>query len=89
MVLGGDGSSIWPTTPFGSPLLDGLDLTLQFKADRMLLDEDTAITGPSAEIRLSPSLFRLDGLQGAFAGGQLDGSLSIRRTERRPRLPAG
>ncbi|XHC12968.1 AsmA-like C-terminal region-containing protein [Labrenzia sp. ac12] len=77
----GDGSSIWPTTPFGSPLLDGLDLTMQFKADRMLLDEDTAITGPSAEIRLSPSLFRLDGLQGGFAGGQLDGSLSIRRTE--------
>lgn len=77
----GDGSSMWPTTPFGSPLLDGLDLTVQLKADRLLLDEETAISSPSAELRLSPSLFRLDGLHGAFAGGQLDGSLSIRRTE--------
>ncbi|MHA7777490.1 AsmA family protein [Roseibium sp. M-1] len=77
----GDGSSIWPVAPFGSPLLEGVDLTLQFQADRMLLDEETAIANPRAELRLSPALLRLDGLSGAFAGGALTGSLSIKRTE--------
>jgi uncharacterized protein involved in outer membrane biogenesis len=77
----GDGSSIWPVAPFGAPLMDGVDVTLAFEADRLRLDEDTEVTGPRAELRLSPTLLRLDGLSGAFAGGSLEGSLSIRRTE--------
>nr|WP_282449398.1 AsmA family protein [Roseibium sp. CAU 1639] len=77
----GDGSSMWPVAPFGAPLLDGFDLTLAFQADRLRLDEDSAITGPKAELRISPTLMRLDGLSGAFAGGNLQGSLSIRRSE--------
>lgn len=77
----GDGSSIWPVDPFGAPLLDGFDVSLAFQADRLLLDDENEITGPRAEFRLSPSLMRLDGLSGAFAGGGLNGSLSIRRSE--------
>ena len=77
----GDGLSFWPTTPFGAPLLEGLDIALQFQADRLLLDETTEIANPRAELRLSPTLLRLDGLSGAFAGGALNGSLSIRRSD--------
>ncbi|WP_425070086.1 AsmA family protein [Roseibium sp.] len=77
----GDGSSIWPVDPFGAPLLHGFDVSLAFQADRLLLDDENEITGPRAEFRLSPSLMRLDGLSGAFAGGRLNGSLSIRRSE--------
>ncbi len=77
----GDGSSIWPTVPFGAPLLDRLDVTLQFEADRLLLDDETEISNPRAEMRLSPALMRLDGLTGAFAGGGLTGSLSVQRSD--------
>ncbi|MEM9632175.1 MAG: AsmA-like C-terminal region-containing protein [Pseudomonadota bacterium] len=77
----GDGSSIWPTATFGAPLLDGIDLTLQFNADRLLIDEATAILNPKAEVRLTPTLLRLDGLNGAFAGGRFSGSLSLRRSD--------
>jgi uncharacterized protein involved in outer membrane biogenesis len=77
----GDGLSFWPALPFGSPLLEGFDVTLQFQADRMLLDETTEIANPRADLRLSPTLLRLDGLSGAFAGGALNSSLSIRRSE--------
>ncbi|GAB4521424.1 MAG: AsmA-like C-terminal region-containing protein [Roseibium sp.] len=77
----GDGSSVWPSVPFGAPLLDGFDVTLDFRAGRLLLDEASEITGPRADLRVSPTLLRLDGLTGAFAGGELTGSLSIRRSE--------
>ena len=77
----GDGTSIWPTAAFGAPLLEGADLTLDFKADSLLLDETTAIANPRAELRLTPTLLRLDGLNGAYAGGRLDGSLSLRRSD--------
>ncbi|MCV0429061.1 MAG: AsmA family protein, partial [Roseibium sp.] len=77
----GDGSSIWPTAAFGTPLLKDLDLTLDFRADSLLVDETTAIANPRAEVRLTPSLLRLDGLNGSFAGGRLDGSLSLRRSD--------
>ncbi|MEO9528371.1 AsmA family protein [Roseibium sp.] len=77
----GDGSSVWPSAPFGAPLLDGFDVTLDFQAERLLLDGESAVTAPRGELRLSPSRMRLDGLTGAFAGGELNGSLSIRRTE--------
>lgn len=77
----GDGSSIWPSMPFGSPLLDGFDLALNFEADRLALDDATAIANSRAELRLTPTLFRLDGLNGAFAGGALEGSLSLRRSD--------
>lgn len=77
----GDGSSIWPSAPFGTPLLDRLDVTLQVEAERLLVDDETEIAGPRAELRLSPSLMRLDGLSGAFAGGNLNGSLSVQRSD--------
>ncbi|WP_422034877.1 AsmA family protein [Roseibium sp.] len=77
----GDGTSIWPTGPFGTPLLDRLDVSLQFEAGRLLIDEETAIDTPRAELRISPTLMRLDGLSGAFAGGKLTGSLSVQRSD--------
>jgi uncharacterized protein involved in outer membrane biogenesis len=77
----GDGSSAWPSAPFGTPLLDGFDVSLDFRAGRLLLDHESEIAGPRAELRVSPTLLRLDGLKGAFAGGELSGSLTIRRTE--------
>lgn len=87
MVLGpdqwfsaGDGSSIWPTASFGAPLLDGINLTLQVSADRLFLEDDLEIATPKAELRLSPTLMRLDGLSGTFAGGRLAASLSLQRS---------
>lgn len=77
----GDGTSIWPVAPFGAPLLDGFDVTLQFRADSLTIDEETRITNPRAELRVTPTLMRLDGLNGAFAGGNLTGSLSLRRSD--------
>jgi uncharacterized protein involved in outer membrane biogenesis len=77
----GDGTSIWPVAPFGAPLLNGFDVTLQFQADALAVDKETRITNPRAELRVTPTLMRLDGLNGAFAGGSLNGSLSIRRSD--------
>ncbi len=77
----GDGSSIWPVAAFGAPLLDGLDLTLRFEADELVIDEATAIGSPRAELRLTPSMLRLDGLSGSIAGGTLQSSLSLRRSD--------
>lgn len=77
----GDGSSIWPTAPFGTPLLEGFDLTLGLQADRMIIDETLEISNPNAELRLTPVMMRLDGLNGVFAGGALTSSLSLRRSE--------
>ncbi|MBN9671619.1 AsmA family protein [Roseibium aggregatum] len=77
----GDGSSIWPVATFGAPLLGGLDLSLAFEAGRLMVDETTEIANPRADLRLTPVMLRLDGLSGAFAGGGLEGSLSLRRTE--------
>ncbi len=77
----GDGSSIWPVAFFGAPLLDDLDLTLDLRAGEMLVDDDTAIQSARAELRLTPVLMRLDGLNGTYSGGNLEGNLSIRRSD--------
>jgi len=77
----GDGTSMWPVAPFGAPLLDGFDVSLALQAERLRLDDDSEVTGPRADLRLSPTLLRLDGLSGAYGGGSLQGSLSIRRSD--------
>lgn len=77
----GDGSSIWPVAFFGGPLLEDFDLTVDLRTDSLVLEEDTAIRAARAEMRLTPTLLRLDGVNGAFAGGTLEGSLSLRRSE--------
>ncbi|MDN3720057.1 AsmA-like C-terminal region-containing protein [Roseibium salinum] len=77
----GDGSSIWPVASFGAPLLDGIDLAFDFHAGRLLIDETTEIANADGNLRISPTLLRLDGLKGAFAGGSLEGSLSLTRTD--------
>lgn len=77
----GDGSSIWPVASFGAPLLEGIDLALQLEADRLIVDEDAEIDNPRMEMRLTPAMLRLDGLTGAFAGGALEGSLTLRRSD--------
>ena len=77
----GDETSIWPAAFFGAPLLDGLDITLDLRADRLRLDEETALRSTRAELRLTPTLLRLDGLNGGYSGGKLEGSLSLRRSD--------
>lgn len=77
----GDGSSIWPVAFFGAPLLDNLDLTVDLRADELFVDDDAAIQSARAELRLTPVLLRLDGLNGAYSGGNLKGNLSIRRSD--------
>ncbi len=77
----GDGSSIWPVAPFGEPLLDGVDVTLQVKADRLRIGDETEVASPRAELRLTPALLRLDRLEGSFAGGKVNASLSVRRSD--------
>ncbi|TYC51700.1 AsmA family protein [Rhodobacterales bacterium] len=77
----GDGSSLWPTSSFGTPLLGDIDLAIRLTADRLTLDEGAEIASPRADLRISPTMLRLDGLSGNFAGGGLEGSLSLRRTD--------
>ncbi|MEP5609700.1 MAG: hypothetical protein ABJP49_14415, partial [Marinobacter alexandrii] len=77
----GDETSIWPVAFFGAPLLEGLNITLDLKAGRLRVDEDTALESARMELRLTPELLRLDGLNGGYAGGNLDGMLSLRRSE--------
>lgn len=76
----GDGSSIWPNGAFGTPLLAQTDLTLQLSADRLIVDDNDIIQGAKAELRLTPTMLRLDGLNGTYANGKLDGTLAIRRS---------
>lgn len=76
----GDGSSIWPNAAFGTPLLARTDVTLQLSADRLIVDEANTIEGAKAELRLTPTMLRLDGLNGIYAGGKLDGTLALRRS---------
>ncbi len=77
----GDGSSIWPVDFFGKPLLEDLDITLDLKADKLFVADETFIQSARAEVRLTPVLLRLDGLNGAFASGKLESSFSIRRSD--------
>ncbi len=76
----GDGSSIWPNGAFGTPLLTQTDLTLQLSTDRLIVDDTDTIQGAKAELRLTPTMLRLDGLNGTYANGKLDGTLAIRRS---------
>ncbi|MBD1547423.1 AsmA family protein [Labrenzia aggregata] len=76
----GDGSSLWPNGAFGAPLLTQTDLTLQLSTDRMTVDYTDTIGGAKAELRLTPTMLRLDGLSGTYANGKLDGTLAIRRS---------
>ncbi|POF28696.1 AsmA family protein [Roseibium marinum] len=77
----GDGTSNWPSASFGSPLPDGVDLSFDFLADRLLVDDETEIANARAQLRITPTLLRLDGLNGVFAGGSLEASLSLRRSD--------
>ncbi|MEP4767775.1 MAG: AsmA family protein [Roseibium sp.] len=77
----GDETSIWPVSFFGAPLLDGLDISLDLRADRLQIDQETVLKSSRTELRLTPVLLRLDGLNGTYAGGNLEGSLSLRRSE--------
>lgn len=77
----GDGSSIWPSVAFGSPLLSDIDLTLQVKSDRLQVAEGLEIANASSELRLTPMMLRLDGINGQFASGALTGALAVRRSD--------
>lgn len=76
----GDGSSIWPSGAFGTPILDRTDLTLELTADQMIVDGESSVNGVRTELRLTPSMLRLDGLNGTFANGRISGALALRRS---------
>ena len=77
----GDGTSIWPSASFGSPLFTETDLTLDLKVDQLGIDGEQVITGVLSRLRLTPTALRLDDLQGSFQGGALTGALAIRRSD--------
>lgn len=77
----GDGTSIWPVAFFGAPLLEGLDLTVDLTTDNLVIEEGGILRSARSELRLTPTFLRLDGLGGTFAGGTLEGSLSVRRSD--------
>ncbi len=76
----GDGTSIWPTAAFSEPLVQRTDLTLDFKADRLLIDDQNEISATQGQLRLTPLMMRLDGLKGRYARGKLEGALTVRRS---------
>lgn len=76
----GDGSSIWPSGAFGTPILGGSDLALDLTADRMIVDGESSVNGVRTELRLTPTMLRLDGLNGTFANGRISGALALRRS---------
>ncbi|WP_417669882.1 AsmA-like C-terminal region-containing protein [Roseibium sp.] len=76
----GDGSSVWPTAAFGAPLFADTDLTLDLHLDELLLDGEQSVSTVRSELRVTPTMLRLDGLNGGFAGGELSGTLALRRS---------
>lgn len=76
----GDGTSIWPNGAFGAPLFGKTDITLDLSAERIRVDDINEISGARAELRLTPMMLRLDGLNGVYANGRLNGTLAIRRS---------
>jgi len=76
----GDGSSVWPNGSFGAPLLSKTELSLELSADRLVVDDENAISNAQADFRLTPEVLRLDALRGTFAGGKLSGNTAITRS---------
>ncbi|MBD8890546.1 AsmA-like C-terminal region-containing protein [Roseibium litorale] len=76
----GNGKSAWPSSSFGNPLFGNTDLTLDLSAGQMLFDRDVLLENMRTELRLTPTMMRLDGLSGGYAGGKLNGSIAIRRS---------
>lgn len=76
----GDGSSVWPNGSFGAPLLSDTELNLALGADRLIIDDETAISNARADFRLTPDVLRLDALRGTFAGGNLSGNAALTRS---------
>ncbi|WP_289034288.1 AsmA-like C-terminal region-containing protein [uncultured Roseibium sp.] len=76
----GDGSSIWPTASFGSPMFTDTDLTLDLRTDALAVGGEQVIEGARSELRVTPTMLRLDGLSGSYGGGSLSGALAFRRS---------
>ncbi|MEJ8474713.1 AsmA family protein [Roseibium algae] len=76
----GDGSSIWPTGAFGAPLFSDTDLTLDLSADILDVGDGHLLEGMQSELRLTPTMLRLDGLSGNYGGGKVSGVLAFRRS---------
>ncbi|MTI45403.1 AsmA family protein [Roseibium hamelinense] len=76
----GDGTSIWPTSAFGAPLLADTDLSLSLTTGLMQFDDMANVENVTAALRLTPDYLRLEGITGNYADGKLEAALTIRRT---------
>lgn len=76
----GNGSSVWPTSAFGTPLLSDMDFALDLRADSMPLGLGDPAGNVQANLRLGPDEVRLDHLKATYSGGRLSGQLALRRS---------
>ncbi|ADZ69795.1 AsmA family protein [Polymorphum gilvum] len=75
----GDTRGAWPVAPFGAPLLETIDLTIDLEAGQLVVDEATRLESVTGRVRLRPGLLRFDTLRGRYAGGVLAAQAALTR----------
>ena len=73
------GEAGWSQRAFSPGLADGLDANLSLAIDRLSVGA-FPVSGAKGRLRLDAEGMRLSELSGGFAGGRLDGALTIRQT---------
>lgn len=74
------GEAGWSQRAFSPGLADGLDANLSLVIDRLVIGA-FPVSGARGRLRLDAEGMRISELSGGFAGGRLDGALTIRQTQ--------
>ena len=69
------------TTGFTAPLISGINMDLEVKADRMYVPIGSFIGQPKMRVRLKNSSIIISDLEGDYLGGQLKGRIAFSRIE--------
>lgn len=93
LVLGADQLSAtadgsWSTAAFGPPILSGIDLSLDLAARRMSLAPAPDASDVKGRIGFKDGTMSMEISQAGFAGGDLTGTYSLKRTEGQANLAA-
>src|SRR5690606_37547048 len=71
----------WPQAAFAAPVIDGVDLDLQLKADAVELGRGFEATAASGRLRLKPGgALTLEEGKADLAGGRIAGTFAIKRS---------
>ena len=74
------GSSIWPATPFGAPILPDVDVNVRFAAPKMSIN-GRVIERARLDVETRPGTLSITGLSGETLGGKIKANLRLKRNE--------